>query len=168
MLLLKIEQREKALSGLSDVDAAVLIPDFAEDARENLLDFTEWTYPAYEAGWCHELICSKLDQFLQDVVEKKRAVPYRKHKKEVSHKAGLNGWYAGKYPVKAAGEILKVLDSLEANAESKNLDVERLRIVHAAAQKAREVKRYIPRAMGRSSPSFDHLCHVEFAVEEMR
>jgi large subunit ribosomal protein L22 len=120
---------------------------------------------------CKTISQMKLDdakRFLQDVIDKKRAVPYRKHKKEVSHKAGLDGWYAGKYPVKAAQEILKVLDSLEANAENRNLEVESLRIVHAAAQRARLAKRYIPRAMGRSSPSFDQLCHVEFAVEEAR
>ena len=120
---------------------------------------------------CKTISQMKLDdakRFLQDVINKKRAVPYRRHKKEVSHKAGIDGWYAGRYPVKAAKEILRVLDSLEANAETKNLDIERLKIVHAAAQRARVIKRYIPRAMGRSSPSFDQLCHVEFAVEEVR
>jgi len=120
---------------------------------------------------CKTISHMKLDDakvFLQDVIDKKRAVPYRRHKKEVSHKAGIDGWYAGRYPVKAAKEILKILDSLEANAEAKNLDVERLKIVHAAAQRARVFKRYVPRAFGRSSPSFDQLCHVEFAVEEVR
>jgi large subunit ribosomal protein L22 len=105
-------------------------------------------------------------EFLGAVVEKKEAVPYRRYKKEVSHKRGLQGWYAGRYPVKAAREILKILDSLEANAEAKGLDVERLKIIHAAAHRARVLKRYVPRAFGRSSPNFDKLCHVEFVVEE--
>ena len=120
---------------------------------------------------CKTICHMKLDvakRFLQDVIDKKRAVPYRRHNKEVPHKAGIEGWSAGRYPVKASTEILKLLDSLEANAETKNLDVERLKIVHAAAQRARLAKRYIPRAFGRSSPSFDQLCHVEFAVEEVR
>jgi large subunit ribosomal protein L22 len=120
---------------------------------------------------CKTISQMKLDdakRFLQDVIDKKKAVPYRKHKKEVSHKAGLDDWYAGKYPVKAAREILKVLDSLEANAETRGLDLERLKVVHSAAQRARVIKRYMPRAFGRSSPSFDQLCHVEFAAEEMR
>ncbi|MDQ1280198.1 MAG: large subunit ribosomal protein [Thermoproteota archaeon] len=120
---------------------------------------------------CKTISQMRLDEaknFLQEVVDKKRPVPYRKHKKEVSHKAGLENWYAGKYPVKAAKEILKILDSLEANAETKGLDVERLKLVHSAAQRARVIKRFIPRAFGRSSPNFDQLCHVEFAVEEVR
>jgi len=120
---------------------------------------------------CKTISQMRLDEarrFLQDVIDKKRAVPYRKHKKEVPHKAGIDGWYAGRYPVKTAKEILKVLDSLEASAEAKGLDMERLKIIHAAAQRARTIKRYIPRAFGRSSPSFDQLCHVEFVAEEAR
>ena len=120
---------------------------------------------------CNKISHMRLDaakRFLQDVIDKKLAVPYKRHKKEVSHKAGLDGWYAGRYPVKASREILKILDSLEANAETKNFDIERLKIVHAAAQRARTAKGYIPRAFGRSSPSYDLLCHVEFAVQEVR
>lgn len=106
-------------------------------------------------------------RLLQDVVEKRRPIPYRRHRKEVAHRAGIDGWYAGRYPVKAAQVCLRLLDSLEANAEHKGLDIERLRIVHAAAQRARVLKRYIPRAFGRSSPDFERLCHIELAVREV-
>ena len=106
-------------------------------------------------------------RFLQDVIDKKRPVPYRRYKKKVPHKAGIEGWHAGRYPVKAALEIMKVLNGLEANAEDKGLYVERLRIVHAAAQRARIIKRYVPRAFGRSSPNFDQYCHVELVVKEI-
>jgi large subunit ribosomal protein L22 len=106
-------------------------------------------------------------RYLQAVIEKKSSVPYRRHKKEVPHRRGIEGWYAGRYPVKAARQILKVLNALEANADDKGLDIERLTIVHAAAQKGRLIKRYIPRAFGRSSPRNDILCHVELAVKEM-
>ncbi|MCJ7632722.1 50S ribosomal protein L22 [Candidatus Bathyarchaeota archaeon] len=106
--------------------------------------------------------------FLQDVMAKKRAVPYRRYNKEVSHKTGLQGWYAGKYPMKAAGELLKILNSLEANADVKGLDLEKLELIHAAAHRGRNIKRFIQRAFGRSSPKFDILCHVEFAVKEKR
>lgn len=107
-------------------------------------------------------------RFLQDVIMKKRAVPYRRYNKEVSHKTGLQGWYAGKYPVKAAGELLKILNSLEANAEFKGLNTERLKIIHAAAHRGRLIKRFIQRAFGRSSPRYNILCHVELVVQEKR
>jgi large subunit ribosomal protein L22 len=104
--------------------------------------------------------------FLERVVRKEQAVPYRRHRKEVPHKRGLQGWYAGRYPVKAAQQILNVLDDLEANAEGKGLDVERLEIIHAATHRGRVLKRYFPRAFGRSSPNSERLCHLEFVVEE--
>jgi large subunit ribosomal protein L22 len=107
-------------------------------------------------------------RFLQDVIDEKRPVPYRRYKKKVSHKTGLRGWYAGKYPVKAASEILKILNGLEANAEDKGLYVENMKIIHTAAQRARIIKRYIPRAFGRSSPDFNQLCHVEFIAKEIK
>jgi large subunit ribosomal protein L22 len=110
---------------------------------------------------------NKARRLLEDVVEKRRAVPYKRHNKKVGHKAGIQGWDAGRYPVKAAAEILKILSSLEANAADLGLDVERLKIIHAAAQRGRLMKRYIPRAFGRSSPHFNMLCHVELAVMEV-
>jgi len=106
-------------------------------------------------------------RLLQDVVDKKRPIPYRRHKKKVSHKAGIEGWYAGRYPVKAALEIMKVLNGLEANAEDRGLYVERLKIVHATAQRARKIKRYVSRAFGRSTPKFNRRCHVELVVKEI-
>ncbi len=119
---------------------------------------------------CEAIRHMRLDEarrFLQDIIDMKRPVPYRRHKKEVSHKAGLDRWYAGRYPVKTAKEILRILNCLEANCMEKDLDIERLKIVHSAAQRARVLKRYIPRAFGRSSPHHDHLCHVELMAEEV-
>jgi large subunit ribosomal protein L22 len=119
---------------------------------------------------CKSIRRNRLDearQFLQDVIDMKRAVPYRRHKKEVPHKAGLDKWYAGRYPVKAAREILKVLDSLEANCEDQGFDVERVRLVHVCAQRARVLKRFVPRAFGRSSPNYEHLTHIELLAEEV-
>jgi large subunit ribosomal protein L22 len=68
--------------------------------------------------------------------------------------------------VKAAKNILKLLDGAEANAENKGLDTDRLRIVHAAAYPGMKIKRYKPRAQGRSSPKFETLTHIELALEE--
>ena len=40
-------------------------------ARRKLLPFVLWCKPDYLAGWVHEVICDELDQFMQDVVDKK-------------------------------------------------------------------------------------------------
>ncbi|WP_457591295.1 50S ribosomal protein L22 [Geoglobus sp.] len=103
--------------------------------------------------------------YLEDVVAMKRAVPFRNHKKKVAHRKGLEKWYAGRYPVKASKEILKVLKNLKANAEYKGLEVNRLIITHAQAKKGRVLKRYMPRAYGRATPRFKVLTTVEVVAE---
>ncbi len=104
-------------------------------------------------------------KYLEDVVAMKRAVPFKKYKRKVGHKSGLEKWYAGRYPQKAAKYILKVLKNLEANAEYKGLEKDRLIIVHAQAKKGRVLKRYMPRAFGRATPKFQVLTTVEFVAE---
>ena len=102
--------------------------------------------------------------FLQKVILKKTPVPFRRYKKKVAHRRGLQKFYAGRYPVKAAREILKVLENAEANAEYKGLDTDNLYIIHASAYPGIKRKKFIPRAFGRSSPYFDTLCHVELVL----
>ena len=45
-------------------DIAILQELNTQLARNNLIDFTEVTNPAYDAKWYHELLCSKLDTML--------------------------------------------------------------------------------------------------------
>ena len=119
---------------------------------------------------CKTLKGMKLGQakdYLQQVILKKKAVPFRRFNKKVGHRHGLEKAFAGRYPVKAVKEILRVLEGAEANAEYKGLDMERLRIIHASAYPGMKIKRFIPRAFGRSSPRFNTLSHVELVLEEM-
>ena len=73
---------------------------------------------------------------------------------------------AGRYPVKAAGQILRLLASLESNAEFKGLDVDRIRLVNVTAHKGGLTKRFIPRAQGRTTPKNDARAHVEVVGRE--
>ncbi len=106
-------------------------------------------------------------RFLEDVVAMRRPVAFKRYKKKVPHRRGLNKWYAGRYPVKAAKYFLRLLDNLANNAENNDLDIERLKIVHCAAHRGRKIRKYIPRAFGRSSPYFDTLVHVEIVAKEV-
>jgi large subunit ribosomal protein L22 len=99
-------------------------------------------------------------KLLEDVVSKKRPIAYRRYKTEVAHKSQQR-WHAGRYPSKAAAKILELLEELQSNAEYKGLDVDRLRIVHAASQRGMKTRNFIPRAFGRSSPSYNILTHIE-------
>jgi large subunit ribosomal protein L22 len=118
---------------------------------------------------CNHIKGMKLEEaktFLVDVIDKKQAVPYYRYRGKVPHRKQLSGHDAGRFPEKAAGEILKILDSVEANAEFKGLYADRLKIVHMAAHRGRVIRKFIPRAFGRASPYYKHLTHIEVAVEE--
>ena len=112
------------------------------------------------------MMLSQAKQYLKDVMVKKRAIPFTRFKKKAGHRHGLQKAYAGRYPMKAAKQALRILEGAEANAEYKGLDTEKLRIIHASAYPGMKIKRYTPRAHGRTSPKFQTLCHIEIALEE--
>ncbi len=105
-------------------------------------------------------------KYLEDVIRKKKPIPFRRFTGKAAHHRGIQGWPIVRWPVKAAREILKVLKSVEANAEYKGLDIDRLKIIHIAAQKGPKVRKFIQRAFGRATPYFEQLVHIEVAVAE--
>ena len=107
-------------------------------------------------------------KFLENVINLKQSVPFRRHKKKIAHKKDLKQfkWYAGKYPRKAAARIYEILSSVESNGEYKGLDIDMCKIIHAAAHRGRIIKRYIERAHGRSTAYFKYLTHVELVIYE--
>jgi len=109
---------------------------------------------------------SDAKKYLEDVIKMKKPIPFKRFTGKQAHHRGIEGWPIVRYPVKAAKEILKVLNSVEANAEYKGLDIEKLRIIHIAAQKGPKIKKYIPRAFGRATPYFEQLTHIEVVVME--
>jgi large subunit ribosomal protein L22 len=105
-------------------------------------------------------------EYLKNVIDKKQPVPFTRFKKKAGHRHGLEKAFAGRYPTKAAKKILNVIEGAEANAENKGLDVDRLRIIHAAAYPGMKIKRFTPRAHGRSAPKYDTLTHIEIVLDE--
>jgi len=109
-------------------------------------------------------------KFLRRVIELKEPVPFRRAHGKQAHRRGLAdkwGWPIGRYPVKAAKYMLKLLDNVENNAAQKQLDIERLKIIHVAAHKGLVLKRWMPRAYGRATPKNRVHSHVEIIVEEV-
>jgi len=116
---------------------------------------------------CRAIRGMKLDdamKYLEDVIAKRRPVPFVRFTTSVGHKRGMG---PGRYPVKAAKYILKVLENAEANAEYKGLDTDSMVIRHIAAHKGRTVKKYMPRAYGRATPWFKEHVHIEVILEEV-
>ena len=96
-------------------------------------------------------------RFLENVVAGTSPVPFRRFKGDVGHKAGMA---AGRYPQKAAKEFLRLVKSVEANAQDKGLDTSNLKIVKILANKAS-----IPTTGGRQR-SGTKRSHIEIAVKE--
>jgi len=111
-----------------------------------------------------ELSTAKI--FLRDAIAKKKPIPYTRYTKKLGHKGGMEKRFVGRYPVKAAEQVLRIIKAAEANAENKGLDVDRLRIMHAAAYPGIKLKRYTPRAQGRASPKYDITTHIEIVLDE--
>lgn len=103
-------------------------------------------------------------EMLQGIIEERRAIPYRRYKKQVAHRPGMGG---GGYPTKVAEHLLKLLESAEQNAEYKGLDTDSMVVFHISAYHGQPTKSYRPRAYGRSSPSFKETTNVEVVLKEV-
>lgn len=102
----------------------------------------------------------KAQQILHKVIKKETPVPYKRHHQDLGHKKGMA---AGRYPVKACQEILKLLHSVESNAQDHGLNKESLIIAHISAQKASNQPRY-GRHLGRTAKR----THIEVIVKESK
>ena len=109
---------------------------------------------------------SKAKAYLNDVIDMKKAVPFKRYNRDVGHRKGMKGWAAGRYPVKASKAILKVLENAEANAEYKGMDVENLKIEHISSHKGVRIPGYRPRAFGRVTPFNTQTTHVQIVLVE--
>jgi large subunit ribosomal protein L22 len=95
------------------------------------------------------------------VQEKTQAIPFKRFANALGHKPG-KGMAAGRYPIKASGEFLKLLKNAKANASNQGLSGT-LKITHIAAQRANEPFRN--RAKERIT--FKR-AHVEIVLTEVR
>ena len=101
---------------------------------------------------------------LEDVIDKKRAVPLKRYNKRVSHKSGVG---PGRYPVKAAKAILGVLNSAASNAEYKGLDVSNMAIATISVSRGRVIPGHMPRAHGRATQWNQETVNLEVIIEEV-
>lgn len=100
----------------------------------------------------------KARQALNEVINYRRAVPFKKFNSDVGHKKGIG---PGRYPVKAANEMLRLLNSVEANAKDKALN--KVYIKRIVPNKAST-----PLRMGRQRGREAKSSNIEIVVEEMK
>ena len=102
----------------------------------------------------------KAKKLLEDVTQKKVAIAFTKYNKDMAHRPGPMA--AGRYPVKACTEILKLLKSAEANAQFKGLSTGNLHIKHVVAQRGPTTGRF-----GRHGGNAKRT-HIELVLEEVK
>jgi len=101
-------------------------------------------------------------EFLENVAALKQAVPYKRYVRNVPHKRGM---CSGRYPQKAAKEILCIVKNAESNATYKGLDSGNMRITHVATKKGHTYMGQFPRAQGRATPKKQETVTVEMIAE---
>ena len=95
----------KALNAIRKLYPPAVAAELArrELARRHLADFVLFTYVGqYQMGWVHQELCSALEQFLQDVIDKKSprllvTMPPRHGKSELVSRR-FPAWVFGNYP----------------------------------------------------------------------
>ena len=110
----------------------------------------------------------KLDdakKYLEEIVNKERAVPAIYHKRKVSHQKGITG--PASFPEKAASYMLKTLLNAENNAEYKGFDIENMKISHISTYRGRIIKGIMPRAQGRATDKNKKTTNIEIILEEV-
>jgi large subunit ribosomal protein L22 len=104
-------------------------------------------------------------KYLQDVMDGKKYIPFKKTKRHGGHKKGIDKWPYGQQPVKATKEVLYVLKSVRSNAEFRGLDIGNCTVVSALALKGRNMLRMKPR--GRQALYKIPLTSVQITIEEV-
>ena len=110
----------------------------------------------------------RAEQFLKNVIYKKEIVPFRKHNGGVGRKGqckNLNCAF-GRWPVKSAQFILRLLKNAVDNAKSKGLNTKLMRVANIAVHQARSSRRRLYRAHGRINSFSSNPCHIHIILEE--
>jgi large subunit ribosomal protein L22 len=110
--------------------------------------------------------------YLEDVVDKKRAIPYQRRSRKgrggntmAGHRKGKMG--PGKFPNKASKEFIKLINSAMDNARQRfdTIDPEDMVITHVAAHRGQVSTNWRPRARGRATPSNHYQVNLEIFIE---
>ncbi len=75
------------------------------------------------------------------------------------------GISSGRYPVKTAAAILKIIESAGNNGEAIHIDIENWRIVHIATSRGVSFEGRFPRARGRATPKMRESANIEVVLE---
>ncbi|KAL8784799.1 MAG: hypothetical protein Q9195_008898 [Heterodermia aff. obscurata] len=106
--------------------------------------------------------------YLDNVIEKKEAVPMRRYAGSTGRSAQGKqfGVSRARWPQKSAKFLLSLLKNAEANADTKGLDTGNLIVKHIQVNQAPKQRRRTYRAHGRINPYMSNPCHIELILTE--
>ena len=111
-------------------------------------------------------------EFLEDVIAKRKAVPYvARHRKGrggntmAGHRKGKMG--PGRYPRNASRVFIKLIESAMDNARQhfEDIEAEEMQITHVAAHRGEIARNMRPRARGRATASNHYKVNIELFLE---
>lgn len=93
----------------------------------------------------------KAQQYLQDVIDHKQCIPFRKYAATIGRTAQAHPFHVtqGRWPKKSCQHLLELLQNVKANAETKNLDLKKTYITHIQVNHAQKSRRRSFKAHGR-------------------
>mmetsp|Transcript_16560 Transcript_16560/g.23249 ORF Transcript_16560/g.23249 Transcript_16560/m.23249 type:complete len:182 (-) Transcript_16560:40-585(-) len=111
---------------------------------------------------------TKCKRFLQDVLDRKDAVPFFRHTGGIGHhaQASRHKAVACRWPVKSCKYMLDLLQNAESNAEIQGIEAETLYVSHIQVNHAPGMRRRTYRAHGRINPYMSCPCHVELILSQ--
>lgn len=98
-------------------------------------------------------------KILNEALQFKKAIPFKKFIRDMGHKPGIA---SGRYPQKASQAFIKLIRTVEANAQFKGLNTSNLKITKILANKAA-----IPLSGGRHHTAAKRT-NLEIEVKEMK
>merc|ERR1712205_258735 len=110
----------------------------------------------------------KAKKYMEDVIDKKRAIPFRRfcggvgRTSQAAPAGSTNG--QARWPKKSCEFLLGLLRNAEANAEMNDPDVDKLFVTHIQVNRAVQQRRRTYRAHGRINPYMSSPCHIELIL----
>ena len=116
------------------------------------------------------MLLNKAEQYLKDVLEHKRCIPYSRYDHSVGRcSAAIQfGLTKGRYPEKSVRIMLNLLNNAKANAETKKLNVEKVVIKNVLVNHATDGRRRTYRAHGSINAYCSSNCHIDIICEELK
>ena len=110
----------------------------------------------------------KAKKYLENVVDHKECIPFRRYCGGVGRTAQAKAFKAsqGRWPEKSCRFLLDLLTNAESNAEVKGLDPDFLKITHIQVNKAQKQRRRTFRAHGRINAYMANPVHIELILTE--